>query len=183
MRAYKSSRILCISVAAAAAKSLQSCPTLSNPMDHSLPGSSVHGFFWARVLELGAIAFSDFPSIRAFSSELSLQTQVAKVLELQLQHQSFQWIFRFDSWFPLGLTCLTSLLSKGLSRVLSSTTVQKHQLFRCSAFFMVQLTHPHMTTGKITALTIWTFFSKVMILLFNTLPRFVTAFLPRKSIF
>ena len=43
---------------AAAAKSLQSCPTLSNPMECSLPGSSVHGIFQARVLEWGAIAFS-----------------------------------------------------------------------------------------------------------------------------
>ena len=45
--------------AAAAAKSLQSCPTLCNPMDCSLPGSSAHGIFQARVLEWGAIAFSD----------------------------------------------------------------------------------------------------------------------------
>ena len=47
--------------------------------------------------------------------------QVAKILELQLQHQSFQWIF---SWFPLELTGLISLLSKGLQRVFSSTTVR-----------------------------------------------------------
>ena len=53
-------------------------------------------------------------------------SQLAKVLELQLQHQSFQWIF---SWFPLGLTGLI-LQSKGLSRVFSNTTVQKHQFFR-----------------------------------------------------
>ena len=46
------------SAAAAAAKSLQSCPTLSDPMDCSLPGSSVHGILQARVLEWGAIAFS-----------------------------------------------------------------------------------------------------------------------------
>ena len=45
--------------AAAAAKSLQSCPTLCDPMDCSLPGSSVHGIFQARVLEWGAIAFSE----------------------------------------------------------------------------------------------------------------------------
>ena len=44
--------------AAAAAKSLQSCPTLSNPMDCSLPGSSIHGIFQARVMEWDAIAFS-----------------------------------------------------------------------------------------------------------------------------
>ena len=47
-----------LSAAAAAAKSLQSCPTLSDPMDCSLPGSSVHGIFQAGVLEWGAIAFS-----------------------------------------------------------------------------------------------------------------------------
>ena len=52
--------------------------------------------------------------------------QAAKVLELQLQHQSFQWLF---SWFPLGLTGLISLLSKGLSRVFSNITVQKHEFF------------------------------------------------------
>ena len=45
--------------AAAAAKSLQSCPTLRDPMDCSLPGSSIHGIFQARVLEWGAIAFSN----------------------------------------------------------------------------------------------------------------------------
>ena len=54
-----------LSAAAAAAKSLQSCPTLSDPMDRSLPGSSVHGIFQARVLEWGAIAFSDEPIYRA----------------------------------------------------------------------------------------------------------------------
>ena len=53
--------------------------------------------------------------------------QVAKVLELQLQHQSFHWLFR--DWFPLGWTDLISLLSKGLSRVFSNTTIQKHLFF------------------------------------------------------
>ena len=47
-----------LAAAAAAAKSLQSCPTLSDPMDRSLPGSSNHGIFQARVVEWGAIAFS-----------------------------------------------------------------------------------------------------------------------------
>ena len=53
--------------------------------------------------------------------------QVAKVLEIQLQHQPFQWVFRTD--FPWGLTDLISLLSKGLSRVFFNKTVQKHQFF------------------------------------------------------
>ena len=56
MQAYPPSKIF---TAAAAAKSLQSCPTLRDPMDCSLPGSSVHGIFQARVLEWGAIAFSE----------------------------------------------------------------------------------------------------------------------------
>ena len=76
--------------------------------------------------------------------------QVAKVLELQLQPRSFQWIFRV---FPLGLTGLISLLSKGLLRVFSSTVVWKASIFRCSAFFMVQFLHLYVTTRKTIALT------------------------------
>ena len=62
---------------------------------------------------------------------VSFLHQVAKVLELQLQHQSFQWKFRTDfrKFRILGLTGLISLQSKRLSRVFSNTTVQKHQLF------------------------------------------------------
>ena len=68
---------------------------------------------------------SIFPSISLFQSVMG-SSQVAKVLELQLQHQSFQPL---HGWFPLGLTGLISLQSKGLSRVFSNTTVQKHQFF------------------------------------------------------
>ena len=63
--------------------------------------------------------------------------------------------------------------------------LQHHQLKASflwhSAFFMVQLSHPYMTTGKIISLTKWTSVDKVMSLLFNTLSRFVTAFLPRSK--
>ena len=86
-----------------------------------------------------------------------------------------------QSWFPLGLPGLISLLSKGLSRVFSSTTVQKHQFSRCSAFFMVQLSYLSMTSGQTIDLTIQTFVGKVMSLLFNMLSRFVIAFLPRSK--
>ena len=85
-----------------------------------------------------------------------------------------------QGWFPLGLTGLISLQSKGLSRVFSNTAVQKHQFFH-SAFFMIQLLHPYMTVGKTVALTRPTFVGKVMSLLFNMLPRFVIAFLPRSK--
>ena len=70
-----------------------------------------------------------------------------------------------QDWFPLGWTGLIALQFKGLSRVFSSTTVQKHH-FWCSALFMVQLSHPCMTTGKTTVLTMRTFVGKVMSLLF-----------------
>ena len=64
--------------------------------------------------------------------------------------------------FPLGWTGLISWLSKGLSRVFSSTTVQRHQFFSTQLFFTVQLSHLYMTTGKTIALTRQTFVGKVM---------------------
>ena len=72
-----------------------------------------------------------------------------------------------QDWSPLGWTGWISLQSKGLSGVFSNTTVQKHQLFWCSAFLIVQLSHPYMTTGKTIALTRQNFVGKVMSLLFN----------------
>ena len=74
-----------------------------------------------------------------------------------------------QDWSPLGWTGWISLQSKGLSRVFSNTTVQKASILWCSAFFLVQLSHPYMTTGKTIALTRQTFVNKVMSLLFNML--------------
>ena len=62
-----------------------------------------------------------------------------------------------QDWSPLGLTDLISLQSKGLSRVFFNTTVQKHQFFSAQLYFMVQLSHPYMTTKKSIVLTILTF--------------------------
>ena len=76
-----------------------------------------------------------------------------------------------QDWSRLGWIGWISLQSKGLSRVFSNTTVQKHQFF--SAQLSLWSSHPYMTTGKIMALTRWTFISKVMSLLFNMLSRFV----------
>ena len=61
-----------------------------------------------------------------------------------------------QGWFLLGLNGLTSLQSTGLSRVFSSTTIQKASVLWHSAFFMVQTSHLYMTTGKTIALTMWT---------------------------
>ena len=79
-----------------------------------------------------------------------------------------------QDWFPLGWTGWISLQSKGLSRVFSNTTLQKHQFFG-TQLSSVQLSHPDMTTGKTIALTRRTFAGKVMSLLFNKLSRLVIA--------
>ena len=85
-----------------------------------------------------------------------------------------------QGWFPLGLTDLISLLSKGHSRVFSSTKIWKHQLFGAHPSLWSN-SHPYMTTGKTRVLTIQTLVSKVISLLFNMLSRFVTAFYPRSK--
>ena len=85
-----------------------------------------------------------------------------------------------QDWFPFRWTGWISLQSKGLSRVFLNTTVQTSILLH-STFFIVQLSHPYMTTGKIIALTRRTIVDKVMSLLFNMLSRLVITFLPRNK--
>ena len=121
---------------------------------------------------------SIFPSVRVFSNEWALHIRwpsirssaSASVLTMNIQ-----------GWFPLELTGLISLLSKRLSRVFSSTTVQKHLFFSAQPSLW---SNSHIHTWlleKTTALTIWTFVSKLISLLFNTLSRFVITFLPRSK--
>ena len=81
---------------------------------------------------------------------------------------------------PLGWTGWISLQSKGLPRVFSNTTVQKHQFFGAQ-LSLVQLSHPYMTTGKTIALIRWTFVGKVISQFFNMLSRLVITFLPRSK--
>ena len=103
---------------------------------------------------------------------------MAKWLALQLQHQSSNEysglisfrIYRFDLLVVQGT--LKSLLQQHSS---------KASILWCSAFFMVELSYPYMTTGKTVSLTRWTFVGKVMSLLFIRLSRFVIAFLPRSK--
>ena len=81
--------------------------------------------------------------------------------------------FRMD-WLDLPAV-------QGILKSLLQHHSSKASILRCSAFFTVQLSHPYMTTGKIIALTRWTFVGKVMSLLFNILSRLVTALLPRSK--
>ena len=124
------------------------------------------------------LLLSIFPSIRVFST-------VSAVCIRWPNYWSFSFSIspsnEYSGLISLGLTDLISLQSKGLSSVFSSTIIQKASIFQLSAFFTVQVSHPYMTTGKIIALAIWTFFGEVMSLLFNMLllSRFVIAFLPK----
>ena len=86
-------------------------------------------------------------------------------VDFQLQHQSVLPM-NIQDRFPLGFIGLISLQSKGLSRVFSNTS-SKASVLWCSAFFIVQLSHPYMTTAKIIALTRWTFVCQVRSLFFN----------------
>ena len=104
--------------------------------------------------------------------------QVAKVLEFQLQHQSFQWTPRTDFF---RMDWLDLLAVQGDSQEPCPTSQFKSIDFWCSAFVIVQLSHPYMPAGKTIVLTRRTFVSKVTSLLFNMLSRFAIAFLPRSK--
>ena len=123
---------------------------------------------------------SIFPSIRAFSNESVLRIRWPKYLSFSLSispsnEYSGLISFRMD-W--LDLLAVQGTLKSLLQYHSSKTSILWH-----SAFFMVQLLHPYMTTGKTIALTRWTFVGKAMSLLFNMLSRLVRDFLPRSRLF
>ena len=113
---------------------------------------------------------SIFPSIRVFSNESALGIRWPKY-----------WSFSFSISPSKEHPGLISLQSKGLSRVFSNTTVQKHQFFGAQLSSQSQLSHPYMTTGKTVASNRRTFVGKVMSLLFNMLSRLVITFLQRSK--
>ena len=104
--------------------------------------------------------------------------QVTKVLEFQPQHQSFQRIYGTDF---LKMEWLDLLAVQGTLKSLLQHHSSKASILWCSAFFIVQLTHPNVTARKTIAMTRWTFGGKVMSLLFNMLSRLVITFLPRSK--
>ena len=106
---------------------------------------------------------------------VSSSHQVAKVLEFQLQHQSFQWAPSTDL---LSMDWLDLLGVQGILKSLLQYHSSKASILQCSAFLIVQLSY--MTTGKIIALTRRTFGNKVTSLLFNTLSRLVITFPSKK---
>ena len=95
---------------------------------------------------------------------VSSSHQVAKVLEFQLQHQSFN---EYSGLISFRMYWLDLLAVQGTFKSLLQHHSSKVLILQCSAFFIVQLSHPHMTTGKTIALTRKTFVNRVMSLLFN----------------
>jgi len=121
---------------------------------------------------------SIFPSIKVFSNESVLHIRWPK-------HWSFSFSFSFSRsneykrLISFRMDWLDFLVLQGTLKSLLQYHNSKASILQCSAFFIVQLSHPYMTTGKAIALTRWTFVGKVMSLLFNMLSRLVIAFLPR----
>ena len=121
---------------------------------------------------------SIFPSIRVFSDESALRIRWPKYWSCSFnitpssKHPGLI-AFRMD-WLDL-------LAVQGTLKSLLQHHSSKASILLCSAFFIVQLSHPYMITGKTRALTRWTFVDKVMSLLFNMLSRLVIAFLPRSQ--
>ena len=91
------------------------------------------------------------------------------------------WSFSFNISPSNQYSGFALLAVQGTLKSLLQHYSSKASIFQCSSFFMVQLLHPYMTTGKTITLTIWTIVGKVMSLLFNMLSRFVIAFLPRSK--
>ena len=116
------------------------------------------------------------PSITVFSGESALHIRWPKYWSFSISpstEYSELISFRID-WFHL-------LAVQGTLKCLLQNHSRKASILQHSAFFMIQLSYPYLTTRKIIALTIWTFFGKVMSLLFNMPFRFVIAFLPRSK--
>ena len=120
------------------------------------------------------------PSIRVFSNESDLRIKWPRY-----------WSFSFNispsnehpGLISFRMDWLDLLAVQGTLKSLLQHHTSKASILLHSAFFVVQLTHPHITTGKTIALTRWTFAGKVMSLLFNMLSRLVIVFLPKTSVF
>ena len=124
------------------------------------------------------LVLSVFPSIRVFSNELALHIRWPK-------YRSFSFNIspsnEYTGLISFRMDWLDLLAVQGTLKSLLQHHSSKASILRCSDFFIVQLSHPYMTTGKTIALTRRTFFDKVTSLLFNMLSRLVITFLPRSK--
>ena len=123
---------------------------------------------------------SIFPSTRVFSNDVLVKIRLPKYWSLSLSF-SISPSNKYLGLKSFGIDLFDLLAVQGTLKSLLQHHSSKALILQCSAFFMVQLSHPYMTTGKTLALTIQTFVNKVMSLIFNTLLLFVIAFLPRRK--
>ena len=121
---------------------------------------------------------SIFPSIRAFSNESALCIRWPKYWSFNF---SISLSNEYSGLISFRMDWLDLLAVQGTLKSLLQHHSSKASIFWCSAFFIVQLSHPYMTIGKTIALTRWTFVDKVMSMLFNMLSRLVKTFLPRSE--
>ena len=171
----------------------QSCPTLCDPMICSTPGLPVHHqlqFTQTRVHRVSdAIQLShplSFPSPPASSPSQHQGLSNKSALRMRWpKYWSFSLSISPSSEHPglvsFRMDWLDLLAVQGTLKSLLHHHSSKASVLRHSAFFIVQLSHPYMTTGKTIALTRWTFVGKVISLLFNKLSRLVITFLPRSK--
>ena len=171
----------------------QLCPTLSDSMDCSAPGlcfhhqlpeltqTRVHWVDYAiqpsHPLSSPSPAFS-LSSIRVFSDESVLCIRCPKYWSFSF---SISPSNEYSGLISFRMDWLNLLTVQGTLKSLLQHHSSKASILWCSAFFIIQLSHPYMTTGKIITLTRQTFVGKVMSLLFNMLSRLVIAFLPRSK--
>ena len=158
------------------------CSTPGFPVHHQLPesaliyvhwvGNAIHHLILCRPLLLWP---SIFPSIRVFSNESILQIRWPRYWNFSF---SICLSDKYSGLISFRMDWLDLLAVQGTPKSLLQHCSSKASILWRSAFFMVQLSHPYMTTGKTIALTRRTF-DKVMSLLFNMLSRLVIAFLPR----
>ena len=121
---------------------------------------------------------SIFTSIRVFSNELALRMRWSKFWNFSF---NISPSYEHPKLISFRMDWLDLLAVQGTLKSLLQHHSSKTSILQCSAFFIVQLSHPHMTNGKTIALATWTFGGKVMSLLFNMLSRLVIAFLSRSK--
>ena len=119
---------------------------------------------------------SIFPSIKVFSNEAALHIRWPNYWRFSFSISSSK---EYSGLISFRIAWLDLLAVQRTLKSLLQHHSSKSSILQCSTFFMVQLSHSYMTTGKIIALIIWTFVGKIMSLLYNMLSRFVIAFLPR----
>ena len=152
----------------------QLCPTLSDPVDCSSPSFPI--LHYLQLLSPPLFMPLIFPSIRVLFTDSAVCIKWPK--NWSFSFNTIHWIFRVD--FLLGWLVWSPAVQGTLKSLLFQTPQLESILWQ-SAFFMVQLSHPYMTTGEIITVTIWAFVDKVISLLLNTLSGLVIAFLPRSK--